>query len=119
MDLPIRKHSSGTWSDWKIDAHGYVIRWMSEGGKTTVQHQHRLVMEAALCRELLPGENVHHINGIKHDNRPENLELWTTQQPTGQRVIDKIDWAIDMLLEYREELPENAKSTIRELGKLL
>lgn len=38
--------------------------------------EHKAVMEAKLGRKLVKGESVHHKNAIRHDNRPENLELW-------------------------------------------
>ena len=46
-------------------------------------------MEQILGRYLLHEENVHHINGVRDDNRPENLELWNTSQPSGQRVAEQ------------------------------
>jgi hypothetical protein len=57
-------------------------------------------MEAHLGRLLLPGENVHHINGVRNDNRLENLELWVTEQPKGQRVVDLVPYWKEMLERY-------------------
>lgn len=71
-----------------IDKHGYVLLTNRKGDNGYQQPEHRAVMEQMLGRKLEPHETVHHKNGIRHDNRPENLELWAGRHGRGQRVAD-------------------------------
>lgn len=60
-------------------------------------------MSEALGRPIVMGETVHHRNGVKNDNNLENLELWTSNHPSGQRVEDIVRWAKEIISKYGDE----------------
>lgn len=96
-----------------LNQAGYVVVGVpaehpgaKKNGKYGQILEHRKVMQEILGRPLMGIENVHHINGVRDDNRPENLELWVKSQPAGQRAEDKVKWAREMLALYGDLFPE-------------
>lgn len=91
---------------WRINREGYVFKYWPDhpcahrGGCVL---EHHAVMYELLGRPLRKEETVHHRNGIRSDNRPENLELWASRHPKGQRVEDLVAFAREILSTYGEE----------------
>jgi hypothetical protein len=100
----MRGEKSAHWKGGKhITGDGYIKIHVSghpDADRFGYVSEHRYVMEQVLGRPLRQGENVHHRNGEKTDNRPENLELWLNYQPKGQRVTDLVAYAKWVLEEY-------------------
>jgi hypothetical protein len=81
-------HRSTAWSGGRIkDKYGYIQIWMPQHPNAKLAgyvHEHRLRMSEYLGRPLTEQESVHHKNGIKDDNRIENLELMTKRVHRGE-----------------------------------
>lgn len=87
---------SGAWKGGRsLTEDGYVLVWCPYIHNYIPEH--RLIMSRFLNRPLTRLETVHHKNGIRDDNRIENLELWASNHPAGARIKDSTEWAIKFL----------------------
>lgn len=84
------------WKGGKSYIHGYVLltRPNHPHGHHGYVREHRLIMEEHLGRLLYPWEVVHHINGIKDDNRLENLVLMDKSLHIGMHSSERVVRAI-------------------------
>lgn len=92
------KHESS--DGFYLTADGYRARKVD--GVQSLEH--REIMAGVIGRPLKRHERVHHKNGKRDDNRPENLELWTgvgtsKKDPHGVRLVDQVLDMIDSLTE--------------------
>ena len=108
MNIPVRKRSDypslydrkgGNYKGGKrTDSHGYVGLWIPQHHRATrvgYVSEHIFVWEKINNRKLPKGWIIHHLNGIRNDNRPENLMALKKSEHT--------------------RLNENYKKRIREL----
>ena len=112
LEKPIRERRHPTGQE-RVSQDGYVFVKVPNG---EWKRKHHIVMEQHLGRSLLSKEEVHHRNGIRDDNCIENLELWTTSQPYGQRVTDKIEWGVKFLADHNA-LPESTLKRIHRKSR--
>lgn len=92
-----------------VDKQGYAHITTTDG-RSVREHVH--VMEQVIGRPLVRGETPHHMNLVRDDNRPENLELWLTHQPSGARVDDLIPHWIEMLDRYADRLDVSQRAVL-------
>lgn len=111
----------------RCNSHGYVVVSLNESDRDKYIHahlkqrhcimEHRLEMSKFLGRPLESYENVHHINGVKSDNRIENLELWSSAQPSGQRIEDKYGECLKFIETYKDYI-DKVKALPKHSGSM-
>lgn len=89
---------------WKDkDGYIYISRTPTPNNRCPHIAEHRAIIEGKIGRSLIKGETVHHKNGIRDDNRIENLELWAANHSGGSRVKDLLEWAKEILSRYSSD----------------
>jgi hypothetical protein len=77
---PMRHRTGQKWSEFCSIRCANLARGINPSSTRYRKREHRKVLESVLGRKLAPGECVHHKNGVKTDNRPENLVVMTIRE---------------------------------------
>lgn len=78
----------------KKRADGYISIYFPDHPKSTIDGyvmEHDLIMECLIGRQLKDDEVVHHINGIRDDNRKENLKLMTFKEHARYHMLKRYE----------------------------
>lgn len=106
------RERSPAWKGGRSISRGYVRILIPEhpNAQNGYVLEHRLVMEKMIGRYLLPNEVVHHINGVKDDNRPENLQLFSeNKEHLRHELSGRVPkWTDDGILRMRKGIARSA-----------
>ncbi|WP_432489304.1 HNH endonuclease [Kineococcus sp. SYSU DK018] len=125
LKRPKRAKGEGT-----VNSQGYRVVKVWRDGRWASVGQHRVAFEEVLGRRLTGQENIHHRNGDRADNRTDgaprtnqggnlvsgNLELYFIKQPRGQEIGPKVDWGVEMIVDYLHQLDDDRLLRIARLG---
>lgn len=110
--------------DFRKEVAGYILVRAPEGHPRARHdgsiYEHRLVMEHHLGRFLDPEEVVHHLNGVRGDNRISNLQLRTTraEHGLGHERLEDVEQALVVLERFANEGMTNSSGYRKRLRKI-